>query len=78
MINVLEMVLTGNATANDWNMTFGMVIRHSSTLESLRLECVEIEEECYIGEQKPPYLFSAHGLQQLQIILRELRAAPLQ
>ncbi len=74
MVHVLEMVLTGNATDNDWSMTFSMVIRHSPELETIRLRCVDIEEECYIGDQKPPYLFSTEGLQELQVILRDLNA----
>lgn len=74
MAYVLEMVLTGQATDNDWNITFGMVIRHSPELEKIRLRCVDIEEECYIGHGKPPYLFSKSGLEQLQIVLRDLHA----
>ena len=53
IIDVLEMVLTGQATDNDWQMTFGIVIRHSLELEAIRLQCVDIEEECYIGNQRP-------------------------
>lgn len=75
IIRVLEMVLTGQATDNDWQMTFGMVIRHSLELEAIRLQCVDIEEECYIGNQRPPYLFSEEGLHQLQCVLRDVRVA---
>jgi hypothetical protein len=72
MARVIESVLTGQATHNDWQMTFGMVIRHSVALESIRLQCVSVEEKYYIGDIKPPYLFSPTGLEELQIILREL------
>lgn len=74
MVHVLEMVLTGQATDNDWQMTFGMVVRHSPELEVIRLQCVDIEEECYIGNQRPPYLFSSDGLEQLQHILGDLKS----
>jgi hypothetical protein len=73
MMHVLEKVLTGQATDNEWQMTFGMVIRHSPELEAIRLQCVDIEEECYIGAQRPPYLFSAGGLERLHHIYTRLK-----
>jgi hypothetical protein len=73
MVHVLEAVLTGQATDNEWQMTFGMVIRHSPSLEAVRLQCIDIEEECYIGNQRPPYLFSTEGLEQLRHILYDLK-----
>lgn len=72
IIRVLEMVLTGQATDNDWQMTFAMTIRHSPELENIRQECLAIEEAHYIGNQHPPYLFSAEGLQQLKEILQKI------
>ena len=74
MIHVLEMVLTGQATDNNWQMTFGMVIRHSPELEALRQQCLDIEEGCYIGNQTSPHLFSEQGLAQLSDVLAELKA----
>lgn len=73
MVHVLEMVLTGQATDNDWQMTFGMVIRHSPALEALRQQCVDIEDAHYIGNQRPPYLFSEDGLIELQAVLQDVR-----
>ncbi len=73
MVRILEMVLTGQATDNDWQMTFSMTIRHSPVLESIRLECVDIEEQYYIGDQRPPYLFSHDGLTELKKILHKLK-----
>ncbi|MFT7388969.1 MAG: hypothetical protein ACI8VC_002231 [Candidatus Endobugula sp.] len=73
MIQVLEMVLTGQATANNWYVTFGMAIRHSPELEAVRQRCIDVEEHHYIGEQHPPYLFAPSGLQQLHEILSDLK-----
>ena len=73
MTRALEMAITGQANANDWNMAFSMVIRHSPELEDMRLRCVGIEEQHYIGDQKPPYLFSADGLEKLKAVLLDLR-----
>ncbi|MFT6102150.1 MAG: hypothetical protein ACJATV_000832 [Granulosicoccus sp.] len=74
MIAVLEMVLTGQASENDWQVTFGMIIRHSPELEMIRQQCLDIEEAHYIGNQKPPYLFSEKGLARLREVLTELQA----
>ncbi len=73
MIHVLEMVLTGQATDNNWQMTFGMVIRHSPELETIRQQCLDIEEVCYIGNQTSLHLFSEQGLAQLRTVLAELK-----
>jgi hypothetical protein len=74
IIHLLEMVLTGQATDNDWQMTVGMTIRHQPELEALRQKCLEIEEKYYIGDAKPPYLFSAKGLAELEKLLLKLKA----
>lgn len=74
MIRVVEMVLTGQATDNDWQMVFGMTIRHNPELEAIRQQCLEVEEKFYIGEQRPPYLFSTEGLEVLDQILTELKS----
>jgi hypothetical protein len=74
MIHVLEMVLTGQATDNNWQMTFGMVIRHSPELEVVRQQCIDIEETHYIGRQSSSYLFSEQGLAQLREVLVELKS----
>lgn len=77
MVRVLEMTLTGQATDNDWQMVFGMTIRHSPSLEAIRQQCLDVEEAYYIGDQKPPYLFSGEGLEQLKAILAELKLIDL-
>lgn len=73
MVRVLEMVITGQATDNDWNLTFGMTIRHAPELEALRQRCLDIEEAHYTGESNPPYLFSSTGITELKEVLEEIR-----
>ena len=73
MVNVLERVLTGQSTENEWNMTFGMTIRHSPELEVFRQQCCEIEEQHFVGESAPGYLFSQEGLSLLLEVLENLR-----
>ena len=72
MLKVLEMVLTGQATDNEWHMTFGMVIRHSPELEDIRRHCVEVEDKYFVGENTSSYLFSTEGLGALTKIRDEL------
>ena len=75
MMHVLEMVLSGQATDNDWQIIAGMPIRHAPELEAIRQQCADIEERYYIGEQKPPYLFTNEGLKELKILLGKLKQA---
>jgi len=77
MIHVIEMVLTGQATDNNWQMTFGMIIRHSPELEVVRQRCLDIEEAHFIGNHTSPYLFSEQGLSQLRDVLAELKSLQL-
>ena len=73
MLRVLEMVLTGQATANDWTMAFGMTIRHDPELERLRQQCCLIEEK-YFTERGGDYLFTREGLSALSPIREQLKA----
>lgn len=74
MVHVLQLVVVGEASENDWNMTFGLVIRHSPELESIRQRCITIEEKWYIGHRKPPYLFAPQGLIELKQVLEDLKS----
>lgn len=74
MIATLEMVLTGQATENQWFTVFGIPVRHSLDLEAIRQRCLEIEEAHYIGRNSSPHLFTAVGLGELKKILAELKS----
>jgi len=74
MIKTLEMVLTGQATENQWFTVFGIPMRHSLELEDIRQRCLEIEEKHYIGRNSSPHLFNATGLGKLKNILAELKS----
>jgi len=74
MIKVLEMVLTGQATENDWRMVFDITIRHNPALEVLRQQALDIEEQQFIGlSGSSEYLFSKQGLRELEILLQTLK-----
>ena len=73
MIQVVEMCLTGQATENDWQVVFGMSIRHHPELEAIRQRCLDIEESHYLAHQRKPYLFSEEGMAALREVLAELK-----
>lgn len=72
MLRVVELALTGQATANDWYTTFGMTIRHDPELEAIRVRCLEIEAQHFIGGENR-YLFRKDGLNALENIRQELQ-----
>ena len=75
-IRFLESVITGQATENQWQVAMAMTIRHNDSLESIRLQCLTIEEQYYTCERNPPYLFTQEGLRQLQVCLARLKTLP--
>lgn len=77
MVQVLEMVLTGQATENDWRIVFDITIRHDSNLEAFRQQALEIEEKHFIGlsasSARSDYLFSQQGLVELETLLQNVK-----
>lgn len=73
IIALLELVLEGRATDNDWRLFSAIPLRHDPYLDEVRDRCLEIEEREYQSGGQTPYLFSARGLEELAEILEELR-----
>src|SRR5690554_2620556 len=71
-ITLLEMVLTGQATENDWQVFTAVPLRHDAELNTIRERCMEIEEQEYMANN-PPFLFSQKGLSELRNVLLELK-----
>jgi hypothetical protein len=76
MIQILEMVLTGQARENDWRIVFDITIRHNPSLEALRQQALEIEDKHFIGlssgSARSDYLFSKQGLVELEVLRQQL------
>lgn len=72
VITLLEMVLTGQATENDWQVFAAVPLRHDAALNTIRERCMEIEEHEYMVNN-PPFLFSQKGLSELRNVLLELK-----
>ncbi|GLS27907.1 hypothetical protein [Marinibactrum halimedae] len=70
---ILELVITGQATENDWSVFTAYQIRDNDYLESIRERCMEIEEREYIGDVRPPYLFTSNGIEEIRALHDELK-----
>ncbi|MBR9908927.1 MAG: hypothetical protein GYB33_01090 [Gammaproteobacteria bacterium] len=70
---LLEWVLLGQATANDWRVFCDIPISHDARLEAIRQQCQQIDELYYIGDGGSSYLLNKDGLQQVRRLLDELR-----
>lgn len=73
VIDLLELVLTGQATENDWRVFMAVPLRHDLELDAIRQDCMDIEEHEPLGPRRPGFLFSQQGLIALQDILCKLK-----
>lgn len=71
--NFLVLVVTGQATENDWSVFTSVPIRHNPALEDIRLKCVELEERFYLGQTRSGHLLSEEGIRMVEGLLQELR-----
>lgn len=69
---LLELVVDGKASESDWDVFLGVPIRHDPVLEAVQERCREITQAHYIGAKGK--LFTKEGLEQLQVLLAELKA----
>ncbi len=69
----LVLVLTGQATENDWSVFTSVPIRHNEELERIRLACVALEDKYYLGQSRGGHLLTRTGLQMIEELLIQLR-----
>ncbi|MFZ5652897.1 MAG: hypothetical protein ACOY42_00635 [Pseudomonadota bacterium] len=72
MIRVLNLVLDGQALAQDWTLLMVAPLRHDAELARLRRRCREIAAAELIDTEA--VRFSAAGRRQLEQVLSELEA----
>lgn len=72
IITLLDMVLAGRASENDWQVFIGIPLRHNKALQALQQRCVELTKTDYIGAQGDR-LFTPNGLAELEKLLAELK-----
>ena len=69
--SLLEQVLIGQAHSNDWRIFVAYQIRDDASLEAIRKQCVEIDDEEFRSQGE--YILSKQGRDQLRDVLERLR-----
>lgn len=76
VIRLLEWMILGQASENDWRVFCDYPIRHNEQLESVRQQCLHIDEASFIGSTRSEYLLNQEGLAQLRDLLDTLNTEP--
>lgn len=76
VIRLLQAVLVGQASENDWAIFLASPFRHHPGLAMIQGRCLEIDEKEYIGHSPSGYLFTQHGLWLLKLVLEEVQNLP--
>lgn len=72
LILLLQKVLVGQASENDWAIFLSSSFRHCPELEPFRDACAAIDEKEYLGHTPAGFLLSETGLAQVRWILEKL------
>lgn len=74
LILLLQKVLVGQASENDWAIFLSSSFRHCPELEPFRDACAAIDEKEYLGHTRAGFLLSETGLAQVRWILEKVEA----
>jgi len=74
LILLLQKVLVGQASENDWAIFLSSSFRHCPELEPFRDACAAIDEKEYLGHTPSGFLLSETGLAQVRWILDKVEA----
>jgi len=74
VIQLLQKVLVGQASENDWAIFLSSSFRHCPELEPFRDACAAIDEKEYLGHTRAGFLLSDNGLAQIRWILEQVEA----
>ncbi len=74
IIALFDLVLSGRASINDWQVFIGVPIHSDDRLESVRLRCEALTESDYIGDAGDKFLFNQQGLAAIEVMRGELLA----
>lgn len=72
LIQLLQKVLVGQASENDWAIFLSSSFRHCPELEPFRDACAAIDEKEYLGHTRAGFLLSETGLAQVRWILEKV------
>jgi len=70
VVELLELVLDGSATNNDWEVFLGLPIRHNEVLETVRLRCQTINNNEQVDNST--FLLTEKGVGEIKKLLIEL------
>lgn len=76
LIRLLQKVLVGQASENDWAIFLSSSFRHCPELEPFRDACAAVDETEYLGHTRAGFLLSERGLLQIREILAEVERLP--
>lgn len=74
LIQLLQKVLVGQASENDWAIFLSSSFRHCPELEPFRDACATIDEKEYLGHTRAGFLLSETGLAQVRWILEKVES----
>lgn len=74
VVHLLQNVLVGQASENDWAIFLSSSFRHCPVLEPFRDACAAIDEKEYFGHTRAGFLLSETGLAQIRWILKKVEA----
>jgi hypothetical protein len=74
LVELLQKVLVGQASENDWAIFLSSSFRHCPELEPFRDACAAIDEKEYLGHTRTGFLLSESGLTQIRWILAKVEA----
>lgn len=72
VIRLLQNVLVGQASENEWAIFLSSSFRHDPELETIRNACALIDEKEYLGYSRSGFLFSENGLRLIKQQLESL------
>lgn len=72
VIQLLQKVVVGQASENDWAIFLSSSFRHCPELEPFRDACAAIDEKEYLGHTPAGFLLSENGLAQIRWILERV------
>lgn len=73
VIKLLQNVVVGQASENDWAIYLSSSFRHDPELQAIRDACAAIDEKEYLGYSRSGFLFSERGLKLIKQQLESLR-----
>lgn len=74
LVQLLQKVLVGQASENDWAIFLSSSFRHCPELEPFRDACAAIDEKEYLGHARAGFLLSETGLAQVRWILEKVES----